>query len=508
MSRTAKTHTVDDDGLAQLRRPRDDIVLERPDGPDRLGLAEGPFRTYERRLSVNHREDRLHEVVETFEFTMPAGVWPPFALAFKHALRHPRRGGAMPWWAPPNRVDARTATVLGLLATITVVAGYVGTLVTQTITFAADEFGASKAAQGDTLSAVRAGVFISLLITAAADKRGRRWGIVTSAIGACLATATGALAPSLFAFGATQTVARGMTTALALLITITAAEEMPAGSRAYAISLLAMTGALGAGMAVWVLPIADVNAKAWRLLFVLPLVALPLVRMVARKLPETRRFRAPHAQARFAGHGRRFWLLAASALLLAVFTSPASQFMNDYLRGERGYSAARITAFTLITNTPGAIGIVVGGRLADLRGRRIVGSIGVLGGVGFTVLMFFQGGAPMWIWSVIGGILGAAVVPALGVYGPELFPTSLRGRANAVIAVLGVTGSVIGLSAAGRFADHFGSYGPGFAILAIGPLLMAVLVLLAYPETAKRELEELNPEDEPMLSAAEHPPVG
>jgi hypothetical protein len=34
------------------------------------------------------------------------------------------------------------------------------------------------------------------------------------------------------------------------------------------------------------------------------------------------------------------------------------------------------------------------------------------------------------------------------------------------------------------------------AVLSIGPLLMAVLVLVAYPETAHRELEELNPEDE------------
>jgi hypothetical protein len=33
------------------------------------------------------------------------------------------------------------------------------------------------------------------------------------------------------------------------------------------------------------------------------------------------------------------------------------------------------------------------------------------------------------------------------------------------------------------------------AVLAAGPLLLAVLVVAAYPETAGRELEELNPED-------------
>ena len=39
-------------------------------------------------------------------------------------------------------------------------------------------------------------------------------------------------------------------------------------------------------------------------------------------------------------------------------------------------------------------------------------------------------------------------------------------------------------------------------MLAIGPLLMAVLVLVAYPETAHRELEDLNPEDHAARPAA------
>ena len=88
-------------------------------------------------------------------------------------------------------------------------------------------------------------------------------------------------------------------------------------------------------------------------------------------------------------------------------------------------------------------------------------------------------------------------MPALGVYGPELFPTSLRGRANGIISLVSVIGSGIGLLAAGWMADRFGTLGPGLAILCIGPLLVAVLVVVAYPETAMLELEEINPEDGP-----------
>ena len=50
---------------------------------------------------------------------------------------------------------------------------------------------------------------------------------------------------------------------------------------------------------------------------------------------------------------------------------------------------------------------------------------------------------------------------------------------------------------AGRLTDRWDGLGPAQAVLAIGPLLMAVLVLVAYPETVHRELEELNPIDRP-----------
>jgi MFS family permease len=155
----------------------------------------------------------------------------------------------------------------------------------------------------------------------------------------------------------------------------------------------------------------------------------------------------------------------------------------------------RITAFSLLTNTPGGIGLVIGGRLADTRGRRIVGAVGVIGGTLLTVAMVLLGGWPMWGLSVAGAICGAMVVPALGVYGPELFPTSLRGRANGGISILGVTGSVLGLAIAGVLSDRWNGLGPALALLSIGPLLMAVLVLVKYPETVHRELEDLNPED-------------
>lgn len=489
---------VDQDALAAARQPRDDIVVEVVDDQGSFQAAVGPFRHYARTL----RTQPDGSTTETIQYRMAPLVYPvPFGWLYRWGLRRTHEPGTRPFWAPPETVDARAATALGALCTLAVVLGYVGSLLTQTITFAADELDASKAAQGATLAAVRIGVLGAIALTAFADRRGRRVVLLASTAAACVLCTLGALAPDLITIGASQAIVRGLTTAGAVLLAIIAAEEMPAGSRAFAISLLAMAGALGVGMCLWALPLADTGTHGWRLTYALSLLGLPVVRFVARHLTESRRFAVTHPQIAMAGHGRRFWLLAVSALLLNLFTSPASQLMNEFLRDERGFSAARISLFTILTNTPGAIGVVVGGHLADVRGRRGVAAVGVAGGVALTVAMVLSAGWSMWGLSAAGAIIGAATVPALGVYGPELFPTALRGKANGTIALLGVGGSVIGLLGAGYLSDRWDGLGPALAVLSIGPALMALLVLFGYPETAHRELEELNPEDRLGASA-------
>jgi MFS family permease len=196
-----------------------------------------------------------------------------------------------------------------------------------------------------------------------------------------------------------------------------------------------------------------------------------------------------------AGHGGRLLLLAVSGLLTNLFAAPNSQFSNQFLRTERGFSGGRIGLISLTAGTPGAIGIVVGGRVADVRGRRWVAAVALTVGSVFTVGFFFARGWAMWLLATVGTVVSAAAIPALGVYGPELFPTGLRGRANGLVAVSSLVGSGAGLVLAGLLSDRIGRIGPAMAVVAAGPLLLAVLIVVAYPETAGRELEDLNPED-------------
>ena len=89
----------------------------------------------------------------------------------------------------------------------------------------------------------------------------------------------------------------------------------------------------------------------------------------------------------------------------------------------------------------------------------------------------------------------AVAVPALAVYGPELFPTSQRGRANGGLQVVAVAGSSLGLLTVGWLADRVGGLGQAMAIVAIAPAVLIAVVVFWFPETARRELEELNPSD-------------
>jgi MFS family permease len=496
VARVVARRTVDADELAAILRPRSDVVLESAVGDGRFEALEGPVRDYRRTVEVRPEDGGAH-VTQTVDFRLavPYFGW-LFVLPLKRTLARTSTGRA-PWWAPPARLDARAAGVLGTISLLAVTFGYLNTLFTQTIPFAGEEFGAGSSAQGVAGGLVRVGGLVALLVVAAADRRGRRHVVLVSAVAGCLTAVAGAVAPSLAWLTASQMLARGLATSLLILVTILAAEEMPAGSRAYAVSLLAMAGGLGAGICVLSLRLADVGPQGWRLLYLIPVLALPAVASVRSRLPESRRFVAPHARADIAGHGGRLLLLAASGLLLNLFVAPQSQFGNRFLRSERGFSGGRIGLFSVAVGTPAAIGIVVGGRLADVRGRRVIGAVSLVGGTLCTVSFFHSSGWGVWAWALAGNIVSAASIPALGVYGPELFPTGLRGRANGLVAVTSLVGSAAGLVLAGRLADRYGAIGPAMTMLAVGPILLAVLVLLAYPETAGMELEDINPEDRP-----------
>ena len=235
----------------------------------------------------------------------------------------------------PDRLEARQLTVLGLLAAASMSSAFVNTLFTQTVAFAADDFGVGDTGVGVGGSLVRVGIVLALPLAILADRIGRRRVVTAVAVAAPLVSAAGALAPNFPVLVATQTIGRPLGLALDLLIAVVAAEEMPRNSRAYAVSVLAMASGLGAGVAVLSLPLADISASSWRLVYLVALVWLVVAVDIARRLPETRRFERPHVTAPPLDRGR-FVVLGLVALARQPLRRPGQPLPERLSRGHEG----------------------------------------------------------------------------------------------------------------------------------------------------------------------------
>ncbi len=461
-------------------------------GPIEFEQRHGPFSAYRRRVEVG--DDTITERT-TYRLDLP---W--FGWLFGPPVRGvvARRISYSAWWAPPDRLDATQVLVIGLLAAASMSAAFVNTLFTQTVNFAADDFGVSDTGIGISGAVVRVGIFIALPAVIIADRIGRRRVIVAVAWLAPTLSLLGALAPSFPILVATQTLARPMGIALAVLVGVVAAEEVPRNSRAYTISVLAMASGFGAGLATVSLRLADFGVGGWRLVYLVSAVWCIVALDVTRRLPETRRFAIAH----HAHPGpsprldrRRLLLLSTVAFVGNVFIAPASFFQNRYLTSIHDFSGGKIAIFSIAVGTPAGIGLIVGGRIADTRGRRRLIAIALPASTAAVVAAYSVGGPPLWLFSFLAATLGSAAYPALAVYRAELFPTGNRSRAVGLVTTAALLGGVGGLIAVGVLLDADRTYGSVMGLMAIGQLIVTVLVVAAFPETAHRELEDLNPED-------------
>ena len=517
VTRQVRTFVASADEVDALLRPRDDIVLEAPalaDGDGhRFELAGGPFTSYSRHVEVSPAPEvtagtattdpaPCFRVTETLEWKL-AVPWfgPAFNIAVRRVMRTGRTGdGTQPVWAPPRRLDARAATIMAMLAAAAMLSGYLSNAPSELHTYAADEFGVDQAAQGLLGAVVRIGTLLAIGVSVLADRHGRRL-VVAGAMGVGIAAAAcAALAPNMVWFGAFLLVGRTANAALGATVVVMALEEMPAGCRAWCLSVLAMSAALGAGVVVWCQPLSDVAPWTWRLLFAFPLVALAAARPLLRRLPESRRFERRGRNVVLRGYVAPIALLGVIYFAFGLFLGPVDWFRNEYLRDEHGFSAALVSLFVLGTATPAGLALYAAGRLADSRGRRVILAIASVAGLGSLVAMFNTSGGALWLAGLAGAMLSAGLLPSLGVYRGELFPTAVRARAATLTGAMGVGGAAGGVFLAGRLRTAWGSFGDVIALLWIGPLIAAVIAVLWLRERSGRELEELHPAD-----AAAHP---
>ena len=404
---------------------------------------------------------------------------------------------------PPVAFSHEQGTLLATASAATAVVAFAGALFGQLNSPISDAFGASDARIGLALALTRVGALFALFITALADRRGRRRSILIGIVGTSIACAVSAASPNLIVFTGAQMLQRGLLITTATVAGIAVVEEAPERARAYSASMLALAGGLGFSLSVVVLPFGDVGKWGWRVPFVIGALSIVLAPSIARHLAETSRFQAiaqrkDVARGRWRDvlveHRRRFVLLALIGFVTNIFNAPSSQFMNKYLTDVRGFSNTGIAVFrTVTTALPGLAGLLIGGRLSESRGRRPVAAIALAIATATQVVFFLTGGPVLWVASAASILTASIAGIAIGTLDAELFPTEVRSTSNAMLGVVSVVGSAVGLAVAGGLSDPLGNLGRSIALTGIGSLLVAIFVVPLLPESASRALDDVSP---------------
>lgn len=412
----------------------------------------------------------------------------------------------------PAGFDDRQVALLATAAAIGAIVSFGAALSGQFSDPIAKSFHASDAALSTALAVTRMGALVALVASALSDRRGRRRLLALSFIGVCIGNLGGALAPNIEIFAGAQLLTRAFVNAAIIIAGVAVVEDAPEGARAYAATLFALASGAGYALSVVLLPVADLQPWAWRCVFGLSAATIVLLPILMRTLPETRRYVALRARTDARAHLRevvdrahrnRFLLLAGVAFLTSIFSAPSAQLTNRYLINVRGFDNTTVALLKATTNgLPGLIGVVVGGYLAERRGRRPVAAIALGLGSLLQIAFFLVGGVWLWALSAASIVCAGSAALAIGTLDAELFPTEIRGTSNGLLLVCGVVGSVVGLVAAGQLADPVGGLGRALALCGIAPFLAAIFLVPRLPEAAHRELDELSPSE--LLGA--HPP--
>ena len=109
---------------------------------------------------------------------------------------------------------------------------------------------------------------------------------------------------------------------------------------------------------------------------------------------------------------------------------------------------------------------------------------------------FTIGGAPMWLVGVRRRVhrrhRATRRSPCTG---PSCSRPATAGCAAGLLTTSALLGGIVGLLLVGHLLDRDWSYGSVIGLVALGQVVVVSVVLTRFPETAHRELEDLNPED-------------
>jgi putative MFS transporter len=357
------------------------------------------------------------------------------------------------------------------------------------------------------LALIRLGALPAFVLLPFADRWGRRPVFLASIVGMGLFTFATAFVQNASQFVLMQALTRACFVTGSATAFVIMAEELPAAHRGWGMGMLAALGACGHGLGALLFSQIERLPYGWRALYAVGLVPVLMSGYFARRVQETKRF-SDHAITREALPPLRAWLaplallattqplraaaLAVSGVLMAFATLPSFQLSGYFVQSELGFTPARYSGMIVIGGGVGILGNMVGGRLGDTLGRKRVGVV-LLAGFPLAAFAFFRGGAWgamfAWVALVFTFMGGRLILRALSI---ELFPTPQRAAAAGMFSFAEAMGAVIGLLALYAY-DVRGTADLARVVPAIACVtLLAALLVLVFPETRQRELEDID----------------
>jgi putative MFS transporter len=393
-------------------------------------------------------------------------------------------------------VEDGARRLLALLGLAVVFEGYGRSLPSVALAIIGTDLGADSSALSYALALTACGALGVVALGWLGDRFGRRTLLLAAIAGYATLGAATASAPTLAVLVAWQALARMFQEGALTGAAVIAAEEMPADRRAAAQGVLGLMNQLGAGLATFCFAGLAAIPGGWRGLMLLNIAPLAFLPLLARVLPESRRWsRHVHAgRGRLPARYRGRLLASLVVAFLAMSYDVAGFAFTAYVpMTEYGWSPPAVSAMLIVAGGLGLPGWWIGGTLADRFGRRPC-AVGFLLGLTLAEMAFFRIGT-VALWPAFAAMVfcQSGKTAVLRAWSTELFPTQWRATAAAWLAAAATLGGIAGLALAGALAPRVGGIAPALALVATAGLLAATGSTL-LPETRGLELEAIAPD--------------
>jgi putative MFS transporter len=436
-----------------------------------------------------------------------------------------------------ERVGPYLALLFLMLSSATLCDGFDAAMLSFAAPDARATLGIDREEWGYVNGITRTGVMASFFFLFFADRFGRRAMMMLTVLGFTVFNGLTAFVTDKWEFTACQTLARLFLTAEYSLAVIMAGEEFPARLRGRAIAILislATVGVMGMaklqpyvllaegaesnaihGLGSWVVATGQgllgltQDGASWRALYALSLFPLVLIFALRLAMRETRRFEASRAAGPAPRRSFRELLHDAAvpwrpeyrartamvALLwncVFLVTAPSVVYWVIFAREDLGLTQFQVGDIVFWGYAGGVAGHFVAGWLIDRIGRKwTCAGFYVCAAVSIALLYQVPSVTGQYVWMIATVFCFAAANTSTHVYASELFPTEIRATGYGwTTNLVGRITEVVTPIAIGALSVQLGIPN-SIAVVAIGPILGAALVLRYAPETRGMTLEQI-----------------